>query len=298
MKEKVFAGNQVVFREGDMGESFFLIQEGTAGVYLHYGDPEQRKLTEMKPGQYFGEMAVIEAWPRSTTVVAEEELKVTEIAGSELDEFFTRNPDKILGIMQQIGTRIRELTEEYDEVTAFLKEKQGKLEERSSGFLAKLKKYREINALAKKNPNRLSAEQEIRVQHFDRPKDSPIPVAEYKKGTIIFRQGETGNYMYAVQAGAVGIYTNYGSSIEQKLTTLYANTFFGEMSLLDLEKRSATAVAEEDGTVVEIIRPEELEALFRVNPMEVNMILCHLSNRLRKLTVEYSKACEEAAKEE
>lgn len=294
MKEKIFAPKEIVFREGDLGESFFQILEGTAGVYLNYGEADEKKLADMKPGQYFGEMAVIEAWPRSTTVVAEEELKVIEIPEGALDEFFAQQPDRILELMKQIGGRIRSLTAEYDEVNAFLKEKQDAAAPKSEGFLARLKKYRELNSLARKNA-RGSVEPEIRMQAFTRPGNSPVPVVAYNKGTVIFREGEAGSYMYAVQSGAVGIYTNYGTAQEKKLTTLYTNAFFGEMSLLDLENRSATAVVEEDETSVEIIRPEDLEGLFQVNPMEVNMILCHLSNRLRKLTAEFEKACAAAA---
>ena len=296
MKERNFTKGQVIFREGDLGESFYHIEEGKAGVYLHYGEADERKLTEMAPGQYVGEMAVINAWPRSATVVAEEDMKALEIGENELNEYFTQYPDKILSIMKQIGGRIRTLTEEYDEVTAFLKEKQDAAAPKSDGFLARMKKYREISEAAKKARIR-SAEAEIPIGSFSGSDAGLLPVVEYGKGTIIFRQGEVGNYMYAVEAGAVGIYTNYGTSLEKKLTDLYANSFFGEMSLLDMEARSATAVAEEDGTVVEIIRPEDLEKLFRSNPLKVDMILSHLSNRLRRLTKDYAKACEEAAAE-
>ena len=73
MKRRQFAAGKVVFREGDIGHTFFQIVEGTAGVYLHYGEADQRKLNELKAGQYFGEMAVIEIWPRSATVVADYE---------------------------------------------------------------------------------------------------------------------------------------------------------------------------------------------------------------------------------
>ena len=45
MKEKVFAAKEVVFREGDLGECFYDIVSGTAGVYLSYGEPEQNKPT-------------------------------------------------------------------------------------------------------------------------------------------------------------------------------------------------------------------------------------------------------------
>lgn len=297
MKEKLFSRNEVVFREGDLGESFFQIMEGKAGVYLHYGEADERKLTEMKPGQYFGEMAVIGAWPRTATIVAEEDLRVTEITEAGLNEYFTEQPDRILAIMKQIGSRIRTLTEEYDEVTAFLKEKMDDGAEKKEGFLAKLKKYREISALAKKNAVRNTVEETVKVKIQDKPKASPLPVESCDKGQIIFREGESGTFMYAIHGGTVGIYTGYGSTLEKKLTTLYPNSFFGEMSLIDHERRSATAVAEENGTILEIISAENLQDLFKANPLEVDMILRHLSSRLKKLTIDYVKACDEAVQE-
>ena len=70
-----------------------------------------------------------------------------------------------------------------------------------------------------------------------------------------------------------------------------ADGFFGEMGMIAQEERSATAIAEEDNTTVEIIRPEDLNTLFKENPSEVDMILRHLSSRLRKLTEDYMEAC-------
>ena len=296
MNEKVFKKNEVVFREGEFGKSFFQIVEGTAGIYLHYGEEEQRKLTEAKAGQFFGEMAVIEAWPRSATVVAEEELRVIEIEESNLNAFFKEQPDKILALMKQIGGRIRELTAEYDEVNAFIKEKKEAGAEKKEGFFAKLKKYREISILMNKN---VGATQEdiLSMKKYETDGKTPLAVLTFKKGQIIFREGDVGSYMYAIHGGTVGIYVNYGAKNEDKLTTLYADSFFGEMALIDDELRSATAVVEENDTVLECIRAEDLEALFEANPLRIDMILSHLSHRLRRLTKDYAKACAIAAEE-
>jgi CRP-like cAMP-binding protein len=280
----------VVFREGEFGKSFFQIVEGTAGIYLHYGEEGQRKLTDMTAGQFFGEMAVIEAWPRSATVVAEDELQVIEIEESNLNQYFKEQPDKILALMKQIGNRIRSLTEEYDEVNAFIKEKNEAGAEKKEGFFAKLKKYREISILASKNVGS-TLEDVMAMKEFGQKEKTPLQVMSFKKGQIIFREGDTGNYMYAVHSGTVGIYVNYGAREETKLTTLYADSFFGEMSLISDEPRSATAVIEENDTTLEIIRADDLEALFEANPLKIDMILTHLSNRLRRLTKDYAKAC-------
>ena len=290
MEKKVFKKNEVVFREGEFGKSFFQIVEGTAGIYLHYGEEEQRKLTDMTAGQVFGEMAVIEAWPRSATVVAEDELQVIEIEESNLNQYFKEQPDKILALMKQIGNRIRSLTEEYDEVNAFIKEKNEAGAEKKEGFFAKLKKYREISILASKNVGS-TLEDVMAMKEFGQKEKTPLQVMSFKKGQIIFREGDTGNYMYAVHSGTVGIYVNYGAREETKLTTLYADSFFGEMSLISDEPRSATAVIEENDTTLEIIRADDLEALFEANPLKIDMILTHLSNRLRRLTKDYAKAC-------
>lgn len=290
MEKKVFKKNEVVFREGEFGKSFFQIVEGTAGIYLHYGEEEQRKLTDMTAGQFFGEMAVIEAWPRSATVVAEDELQVIEIEESNLNQYFKEQPDKILALMKQIGNRIRSLTEEYDEVNAFIKEKNEAGTEKKEGFFAKLKKYREISILASKNVGS-TLEDVMAMKEFGQKEKTPLQVMSFKKGQIIFREGDTGNYMYAVHSGTVGIYVNYGAREETKLTTLYADSFFGEMSLISDEPRSATAVIEENDTTLEIIRADDLEALFEANPLKIDMILTHLSNRLRRLTKDYAKAC-------
>ena len=296
MKKVIYAKGEVVFREGDLGSCFYQIEEGTAGVYLHYGEAEQRKLTDMKPGQFFGEMAVIETWPRSTTIVAESELHAIEIAEDDLNAYFSEQPDKIYALMKQLGDRIRSLTAEYDEVNNFIKEKAEAGAEKKEGFIAKLKKYLELNALASKNTG-VTQEEVITMKEFGSKDKDSTQVLEFRKGQIIFREGDPGNYMYAIHGVSVGIYLDYGTAQEKKLTTLYSNSFFGEMGLISEEKRSATAVVEEDGTLLETIRAESLESLFKSNPVKIDMILSHLYQRLRRLPLDYVKACRKAVEE-
>ncbi len=293
MEEKVYSAGTVIFKEGDQANSFFQIVEGTAGAYLHYGEEDEHKLRDMEAGQFFGEMAVVEAWPRSATIVAETELKVIEIPESALNAYFTEQPDMILVLMKQIGARIRSLTKDYDEVRDFIREKSEAAVKKSEGFFARLKKYRRDAAMLKLASIR-SEESVLKIKYYGNAGENSLPITAYKQGQIIFREGEIGIFMYMIQSGSVGIYTGYATANQVKLTTLLADSFFGEMGMIEQEKRSATAVVEEDDTVLEIIRPEDLERLFRVNPVTVDMILVHLSSRLRRLTQDYVKACEEA----
>ena len=80
MQEKVFNKGDVIFREGDYGESFFRVIEGAVDVIINYQGENEKKLTELGTGAYFGELAVLEAYPRSATVIANaDQTKVKEI---------------------------------------------------------------------------------------------------------------------------------------------------------------------------------------------------------------------------
>ena len=117
----------------------------------------------------------------------------------------------------------------------------------------------------------------------------------YRKGEIIFHQGDAAETMYDIRWGSVGIYLGYGTNEEKKLTELTGNDTFGEMGLIDHAPRSATAVALEDQTQLEEIRESDLGRLFSEKPAKVLVIMQQLSGRLRKLTRDYMDACKTAA---
>jgi CRP-like cAMP-binding protein len=119
-------------------------------------------------------------------------------------------------------------------------------------------------------------------------------VNEYEAGKVICREGATGDCMYDIHWGSVGVYTGYGTDKEKKIADLYTNAFFGEMGMLDGAPRSATVVALED-TTIETITAEDLDELFEKNPAKVWMITDHLSRRLRNLTRDYLKVCDQIA---
>ena len=61
----------VVIRQGDAGDLFYLIRSGSVDVFINDGTQE-RKVAELKEGQYFGEAALITDEPRNATIVAHE----------------------------------------------------------------------------------------------------------------------------------------------------------------------------------------------------------------------------------
>lgn len=287
--KKTYVNGEIIIKEGDIGNSFFQLLSGSAGVYVNYGEADQVKLTVLNEGQYFGEMAVIEAYPRSSTVVAEGSVEAIEIPGSELNTYFTENPDKIIELIKHIGNRLRALTDDYDEAKAILKKIENPDEDKSNEtFLTKLAKHIGFYKLAKVDLTAPSAEA-LREQSKDLSKGETT--VTYPKGTIIYKKGEVSNCMYILHSGSVGIYYNYGEANELMLTELLPVAFFGEMGMLAGKERSATAVAKSNETYLEIVRLENLESMFKTSPVKVDMILRHLSYRLRSLTIDYFNTC-------
>ena len=104
----------------------------------------------------------------------------------------------------------------------------------------------------------------------------------YNAEEIIVRQGEKGESMYYVLAGKVGVYINYGTPEEKKLAELNEQQFFGEMSLLNNEVRSATVIALEDDTCVQQIDRDNFVEFCTEHPEKVFAIMQQLSSRLRE----------------
>ncbi len=291
--EKKFSNGEIIIKEGDSGNSFFKILEGTATVYKNYGKDDQVKLTVLTPGQYFGEMAVIETYPRSSTVVADGDVKVVEIPGEDLNTYYRENPDEIVSIMKHLGNRLKQLTADYNEAKGLFTDiEKGAVEKKSDSILTKLKKHISFYMSGKGNLSKPSAEA-LRESKDVVSKGGVENVETYSKGQIIFKQGEVGKCMYMVHGGIIGIFSNYGKDNEVKLTELYPVECLGEMGMISDETRSATAVALTDDTTVEIIKVDDLKDLISTYPVKVDMILRHLSHRLRNLTYDYFTTCKD-----
>jgi CRP-like cAMP-binding protein len=65
----------------------------------------------------------------------------------------------------------------------------------------------------------------------------------YQEGEAIVRQGDPGDELFLLLEGAVDVYLDRGQPSEERLRTIEAVDYFGEMAILDDQPRSATIVA-------------------------------------------------------
>lgn len=85
LKLRRFARDGVVIREGEPGDSFFLLARGVVEVSKKVGG-ERLKLTELRDGAVFGEMALVSHEPRTATVRARTHLDLLELHRGDLEK--------------------------------------------------------------------------------------------------------------------------------------------------------------------------------------------------------------------
>ncbi|MEE8484232.1 MAG: Crp/Fnr family transcriptional regulator, partial [Nitrospinota bacterium] len=104
----------------------------------------------------------------------------------------------------------------------------------------------------------------------------------YKKNEVIFHLGDEGSTLFILNSGSVKIFLNDDKGKEMILKILYKGDFFGEMSLLDGQFRSANVMSVEPSKAL-IIQREDFLRLIESNPEIALNTMISLSRRLRKI---------------
>jgi small-conductance mechanosensitive channel/CRP-like cAMP-binding protein len=106
-----YASGEAIVREGEPGDSFYLIERGSVAVSIGDGDGGTRLLSRMAAGDYFGEMSLLTGEPRSATVVAESDVAVLEVERVDFEQILAANP-ALLEPISQIAARRQEAQRE------------------------------------------------------------------------------------------------------------------------------------------------------------------------------------------
>ena len=98
----------------------------------------------------------------------------------------------------------------------------------------------------------------------------------YKQGETVFKRLAPGEGMFIILSGSIEIFTKDKSGNKNILAVLNDGEFFGELSLLDSDTRSATAIATQDSHLLAFLRPD-LQSFSKRNPQIGNKILFNLN---------------------
>lgn len=109
-RERNFADGDAIFREGDEGVGFFLVKEGNVAVTRGGA-----QLTTLGPGDFFGEMALLDHHRRSATVTARGPVKTFAILRSDFVAELESSAELAIHMLAIMSRRLRETDERLAE---------------------------------------------------------------------------------------------------------------------------------------------------------------------------------------
>lgn len=105
----------VIFKEGSFGDKFYIIAEGEVRISKVIPNVGEEALAVLKAGDYFGEMALIDDFPRSADAIANKDAVLMTISKSDLDNLLYFNKEiayKLLWTFcRTLSSRLRETNE-------------------------------------------------------------------------------------------------------------------------------------------------------------------------------------------
>ncbi len=106
--EKSFPKNAVVLTEGEIGDSLYMIQTGKVKVFIGDEDGREIILKILGPGDFFGEMSMIDKQPRSASVTTLEAATVHILSHSSFEKCVEQAPRIANMVMRVLAQRVRE----------------------------------------------------------------------------------------------------------------------------------------------------------------------------------------------
>lgn len=112
-----FRAGEVIFSAGDAGDGFYVVESGLVRISVVVSGNETRVLATIGPGDFFGEMAVVDDAPRSATAIAEQDTKAFFLSRETLLRLLEERPHLALNIVREFSIRMRALNQRYlDEI--------------------------------------------------------------------------------------------------------------------------------------------------------------------------------------
>ncbi|HEX3246884.1 MAG TPA: Crp/Fnr family transcriptional regulator [Chloroflexota bacterium] len=112
MRRRSYRRGEVVFHQGDPGESLHVVCHGKLKVVIIGDNGEEAVLAILGPSDVFGEMAVLDGGPRSATVTALEPVETAVLSRADFIQLLRRMPSAVDGLLASLAQTIRQADED------------------------------------------------------------------------------------------------------------------------------------------------------------------------------------------
>ncbi len=132
--ERRFPKHKTIVEEGLPGDYMYVIREGEVKVTKLSGDGREKILELMGPGDFFGEMSLLDGAVRSASVKSLTETRILALSRNDFLKELRRNPDLAMAVIQELTRRVRQMDEQASSLSF------QRVKERTQGLLMRLAK--------------------------------------------------------------------------------------------------------------------------------------------------------------
>lgn len=120
-RKEHFPAGAVIIGEGEPGNRMFFLSSGHVSVIKGHGSAQPVTLAQFGPGQFFGEMSLVESVARSASVVADDTVTACTLKGTDFHRLYQHRPGQygivMLNLARDLSRRLRALDERFTHVS-------------------------------------------------------------------------------------------------------------------------------------------------------------------------------------
>src|SRR5882762_2846886 len=103
-----YKAGETIFNEHDRGDALYILEEGSVRIWVYDDDVKEVTLTELKPGDFFGELAVLDRGERSSSATALTDIHLHRLSSDDFQQFLIDHPDASIDVICEIAARMRQ----------------------------------------------------------------------------------------------------------------------------------------------------------------------------------------------
>jgi len=103
-----YKSGETIFNESDRGDALYVIDSGSVRIWVLDEDIKPVTLAELKEGDFFGELAVLDRGPRSSNATAITDTELHRLSSDDFQSFLLQHPETSIDVICEIGARMRQ----------------------------------------------------------------------------------------------------------------------------------------------------------------------------------------------
>jgi len=116
LRHRRFRRNEVIFHQGDPGDALHIVASGQVKILLFSAEGEEAIIATLRPGDFFGELALLDGAPRSATAVAIDPAETLVLPRAVFRELLERSEGLRDALLTGLAHELRRLTSQVEEL--------------------------------------------------------------------------------------------------------------------------------------------------------------------------------------